>query len=522
MSRREDGRALPCPPLPKCPPRPASWLPVLVAVRPRGSPRPWRAARGWDRPRGAVPAGGDAAAGGRESAPISSAPHISSPSAVRASRTPTPFRGPRSHPSRGPAHLTPAPGLRWAHAPHPPAVGRVIDVAEHLAAVLAAVRPLPGEWCDIAAARGRVLRHPVHAVVDVPAFDASAMDGFALCFADAAAVPATLRVVADLPAGTADDPALAPGECARIMTGAPVPTDATAVVPFEDTERGLAGGLDPVTVVAAPRGPGAHIRRRGSDVRAGDPVVAAGVRLTATGIGAIAASGVGTVSVTRAARVAVVSTGSELVAPGMPMRRGQIPESNSVLLAGLAEEAGAEVVLRTSVGDEGDGPRRAIAAAEAVGADVVVFSGGVSAGAYEVVKNTLGDLMRFDRVRMQPGKPQGFGVTPGGVLLFGLPGNPVSAAVSFDLFVRPALRTLEGDAEIGWPSVRVALAGGWRARPDKTQYVPVSLDRTDPAAWIARATERGPRGLGAADGLAVLPPRESDVAPGEPVTVTLW
>lgn len=398
----------------------------------------------------------------------------------------------------------------------------MIDVAEHLAAVLEAARPLPAESHDVAAARGRVLRHPVRAAVDVPAFDSSAMDGFALRFADVTAVPATFRVVADLPAGTDLDPTLDAADAARIMTGAPVPTDATAVVPFEDTERGLAGGLDPVTVVAAPRAPGAHIRRRGSDVSAGDLVVDAGVRLTAAWIGAIAASGVGTVSVSRTARVAVVSTGSELVSPGAPMRRGQIPESNSVLLAGLAEESGAEVVLRTSVPDEGDGPRRAIAAAEAAGADVVVFSGGVSAGAYEVVKNTLGDLMRFDRVRMQPGKPQGFGVTPRGTLLFGLPGNPVSAAVSFELFVRPALRALEGDAEVGRTSTRVALAGGWRARPEKTQYVPVSLDRTDPAAWVARPTERGPRGLGAADGLAVLPPRESDVAPDELVTVALW
>ena len=163
----------------------------------------------------------------------------------------------------------------------------MIDVAEHLAAILAAVRPLEPEPRGVAEARGRVLRHPVLARVDVPGFDSSAMDGFAVREVTG---PATLRVIADLPAGTQDDPRMDAGEAARIMTGAPVPTDATAVVPFEDTERGLAGGLGDVTVLAAPRGPGAHIRRRGSDVREGDLVVADGIRLTAARLGAIAAA----------------------------------------------------------------------------------------------------------------------------------------------------------------------------------------------------------------------------------------
>ena len=395
----------------------------------------------------------------------------------------------------------------------------MINVAEHLATVLEQVVPLAPDSRAVAAARGRVLRHSVFASVDVPGFDCSAMDGFAVRDISA---PATLRVVADLPAGTDLDPRMDAGDAVRIMTGAPVPTDATAIVPFEDTERGLAGGLDAVTVLAAPRRPGAHIRRRGSGVREGELVASAGVRLTAARLGAIAAAGVGTVSVSRAPRVAVVSTGSELRPPGTPLGRGQIPESNSVLLAGLAEEAGAEVVLRTSVGDEGEGPRQAIAAAEAEGADVVVFSGGVSAGAYEVVKNTLGDLMRFTHVRMQPGKPQGFGTSVAGTLLFGLPGNPVSAAVSFELFVRPVLRALEGDADLGRETFRVALAAGRRARPERVQYVPVRVDRSDPERWVAVPTAHGTRGLGEADGLAVIPPSEKDVEAGDVVTVTRW
>ncbi|WP_292706001.1 gephyrin-like molybdotransferase Glp [Microbacterium sp. SCN 71-17] len=361
----------------------------------------------------------------------------------------------------------------------------VIAVSAHLAAILSVVEPFAPEVRPLDRARGRVLRHPVHAAVDVPGFDNSAMDGFAVRVDDVATVPATLRVVADLPAGTSRDPALRPGEAARIMTGAPVPTDATAVVPFEDTRDGLDGSLSGTDVVVVPRGPGAHIRRRGSDTPAGELVVPAGVRLSAARIAAIAASGVASVVVARAPKVAVISTGSELVAPGVPLRHGQIPESNSFLLAGLAEEAGAEVVLRASVGDEGDGPRASIAEAERLGADVVVFSGGVSAGAYEVVKNSLGDLLSFVQVAMQPARPQGFGRTPSGTLVFGLPGNPVSAAVSFEVFVRPALRALEGAPDDDRTVVRVPLAEGWRVRADRLQYVPVRLDRTDPAAWRA-------------------------------------
>lgn len=398
----------------------------------------------------------------------------------------------------------------------------VIAVSAHLAAILSAVVPLPAEERPLEHARGRVLRHPVHAAVDVPGFDNSAMDGFAVRVDDVATVPVTLRVVADLPAGTPRNPTLGPGEAARIMTGAPVPTDATAVVPFEDTRLGLDGSLSETEVLIASRGPGAHIRRRGSDTPAGAVIAPAGVRLTAARIAAIAASGTASVEIARAPRVAVISTGSELVAPGMPLRYGQIPESNSYLLAGLAEEAGAEVVLRASIADEGDGPRASIAEAERLGADVVVFSGGVSAGAYEVVKNTLGDLMRFDRVRMQPGKPQGFGSTLSGTLLFGLPGNPVSAAVSFELFVRPALGALEGAADLGRETLRVALAADRRARPERVQYVPVRLDRSDPACWTALPTAHGTRGLGEADGLAIIPPSDRDLVAGDLVTVTRW
>ncbi|MFF0910766.1 gephyrin-like molybdotransferase Glp [Microbacterium enclense] len=401
-----------------------------------------------------------------------------------------------------------------------------VDVAEHLASILAVIEPFAPADRPIAEVRGRILLAPALAAVDVPAFDNSAMDGFAVRFADVQDTPVTLRVVADLPAGTAEDPRMDAAEAARIMTGAPLPTDATAVVPFEDTRAGLAGGLEAVTVERPPRADGAHIRRRGSDVRAGDVVVAAGLRLTAGRVAALAAAGIPSVPVSRAPRVAVVSTGSELVPPGEPLQRGRIPESNSLLLAGLAEEAGADVVLRGSVDDQGDGLRRAIADAAAAGADAVVLSGGVSAGAYEVVRMSLGGVMRFSQVRMQPGRPQGFGYSPDGMLLFGLPGNPTAAAVSFELFVRPALSALEGAIDLGRPTLALRLAGSWRGRSGRTQYVPVAIDRTDPATWRAIPPAPGAggstRGFAAAGGLAVIPPDGRDREAGDAVDVMLW
>jgi molybdopterin molybdotransferase len=405
----------------------------------------------------------------------------------------------------------------------------LVPIEEHLRAVLAATGLVDVVAMPVSAARGRTLREPVRAAVDIPVFDNSAMDGFAVRYADVAdaapGAPVTLRVVADLPAGSPLDPPLGPGEAARIMTGSPVPSAATAIVPFEDSAGGLTDSLDRVEVLRAPRVTGAHVRRRGEDLRAGDELLDAGAVLGPLQLAAIAAAGVAEVVVSRMPRVAVVSTGSELVPPGTPLVRGQIPESNGELLAGLAAEAGAEVVLRLSVSDDGDGPREAIAAAELLGADAVVFSGGVSAGAYEVVKGTLGDVMAFTKLRMQPGKPQGFGRTPAGTLLFGLPGNPVSAAVSFEVFARPALLRLQGRGDLARPVLRLPAATGWRTPPGRTQYLPVTIDRSDPAAWrAAPATAGGSHlagGLGRAEAYAIVPAETSVVAAGDPVDVML-
>ncbi|HEX5859301.1 MAG TPA: gephyrin-like molybdotransferase Glp [Microbacterium sp.] len=407
------------------------------------------------------------------------------------------------------------------------------SVEQHLAVVLAAVEPLGGESVPVGGARGRTLAAPLLAAVDIPVFDNSAMDGFAVRFADVATAsaeaPVRLRVVADLPAGTDLDPPLAPGEAARIMTGSPVPSAADAIVPFEETAGGLEDSLDTVEVIRAPRAAGIHVRRRAEDARVGDELLPVGTLVGPLQAAAAAAAGVSHLTVARTPRVAIVSTGSELAAAGAPLLRGQIPESNSELLMGLALEAGAGVVLRRSVPDDGHALREVIAHADDVGADVVVFSGGVSAGAYEVVKGTLGPgrEMEFFKIAMQPGKPQGFGHMPGGALLFGLPGNPVSAAVSFEVFVRPALLALQGRTDIHRPVLRLPAAVDWRTPPGRRQYLPAALDRSDPARWTVRPATAGGSGshlaggLGRAEAYAVVPAEVGAVVAGDLVDVML-
>lgn len=403
--------------------------------------------------------------------------------------------------------------------------GELIDVEAQLATVLARVRTIETESVPIATALGRVLRAAVHARVDIPVFDNAAMDGFAVRFDDLQRLPTRLEVVADVPAGSAADPAIAPGTAARIMTGAVMPSDADTVVPFEDTGGGLADSLGVVEIERTPGARGRHVRRRGDDLRTGDTVVEPGAQLTALALQAVAAAGVPEVLVSRRPRLAVVSTGAELVAAGEPLLRGQIPESNSVLLAALAAESGAEVVLVRSVGDGGDDLVAAVAEAEAAGADALVSTGGVSAGAYEPVRTALSGTMRFTKVAMQPGKPQGFGATDGGMLLFGLPGNPVSAAVSFEVFVGPALRVMQGATGPARPALRLPAAVGWRCPAGRRQYLPVAIDRTDPAGWrVGPATGGGSGshlagGLARAEAYAVVPADVERVRAGELVDV---
>ncbi len=398
-------------------------------------------------------------------------------------------------------------------------------VEEQLETVLAQVRALPTEVRPLAEATGFTLAAAGRAANPVPAFDNSAMDGFAVRFADVATAsatgPVTLRVVADVPAGSGADPRLEPGTAARIMTGAPVPTDADTVVPFEETAGGLADSLETAVVLQAPRAEGAHVRTAGFDAAAGATVLEPGVLLGARQLSALASVGLAAVEVARRPRVAVVSTGSELVAPGEPLSRGQIPESNGILLAGLAAEAGAEILFREVVDDEGNGPAEAAARAAALGADAVIFSGGVSAGAYEAVRQSLGDAMDFVKVAMQPGKPQGFGVTAEGMLLFGLPGNPVSAAVSFEAFVRPALLRMQGRTGIHRPLRALPAGTAWRTPPGRRQSLPAVIDadgRVQPATRGGSGSHLSV-GLGAATAYAIVPAETDEVSVGDPVLV---
>lgn len=415
----------------------------------------------------------------------------------------------------------------------------MIEVEEHLTAVVALATPVPAEEIPISAAGGRVLAEDLVARLAVPPFDNSAMDGFAVRAADLTLTspePGStmtspepvegieLEVVGDIPAGAAELPPVGPGQAVRIMTGAPLPAGADAVVPVEATDQPLGDVPLPATVrVIEPVSAGRHIRRAGEDVAPGDPVLSAGQVMTPAAVSAAISVGHGSVLVRRRPRVAVLSTGTELVAPGTSPGIGQIPDSNSALLAGLAERFGAEVVLARAVSDEPDEFRRALV--EAGGADAVVTSGGVSVGAFEVVRQVTEGQVDFVTVAMQPGKPQGRGMVRVGdgrqVPMLALPGNPVSVFVSAWVFLRPLVARLAG-TDAPWRSLRVAVAQGWRTPPGRRQYAPVVFE-----SGAVRSTHRLGSGshlvasLPAAQGLAVVPAEVDEVAAGDELEVFL-
>jgi len=407
------------------------------------------------------------------------------------------------------------------------------SVDEQQAVVLAAVRVRPTEDVGLEEALGRTLAAPLRAAVPIPVFDNSAMDGFAVRAADvrgaSAAAPVRLAVTGEVPAGSSQDPPLAAGEAVRIMTGAPMPSAADTVVPVEDTQEGFGAEVGgSVHVVVAPE-PGGDVRLAGADARVGDLVLPAGVEVGALQLSAIAAAGAERLAVALRPRVAIVSTGSELVPPGGALARGQIPESNSFVLAARVREAGGDVVLRGTVGDDPSELVATLRHAAALGVDVVIMSGGVSAGAYEPVKQALGPsgAMAFDKVAMQPGKPQGFGVTPDGALLFGLPGNPVSVAVSFEVFVRPALLAMQGRTRLERERIRLPAGTGWIPPRGRRQYLPARIDRTDPGRWLVAPAHPGGSisnragGLALAEAFAIVPAEVEEVRAGDGVEVML-
>jgi molybdopterin molybdotransferase len=396
----------------------------------------------------------------------------------------------------------------------------VIAVDAHRTRILAAARPLPVVSVPLSDAHGLVLAESVGTRWPVPLFDNSAMDGYAVRRTDARD-GARLSVVADVPAGSELDPRLGAGEAARIMTGAAVPSDADAIVPLEQTDLGTAIGETPPQwiVVTSQPAPGAHIRRAGEDAAVGTIVVAAGAELGPWQLSSIAAAGHDHVTVHRRPRVAVVSTGSELVPAAATPRRGQIPESNSVLVAAAVRSAGAEVASVDSVPDDEAVLRSVL---KRLSADVIVLTGGASVGAFDVVKAVLDGVSSivFGNVAMQPGKPQGFGATDDGTLVFCLPGNPVGVAASLEMFVRPALLQLAGHSVIDRPRVVRAAAMPWRCPPGRMQVLPVVYDdRTVRPASAGGSGSHLVSSLAAAQGFALVPAETERVEEGDPVTV---
>jgi molybdopterin molybdotransferase len=342
------------------------------------------------------------------------------------------------------------------------------SVDEHRAAVAALIPPLPVITLPLADCLGLVLAEEVTAPVALPPFDNSAMDGYAVRAADVSGAgdghPVVLPVEADIPAGRTDIPTLRPGTAHRIMTGAPLPPGADAVVQVELTDAGTAR-----VAIRAEVAPGTHIRRHGEDIAKGAAALPAGTVLGAPQLGLAAAVGLATLPVFRPPRVLILSTGSELVVPGEPLLPGQIYESNSVLLAAAVREIGGTAVVLRFVPDDVAAFHSAVRSA-AGEVDLLVTSGGVSAGAYEVVKDALtGQGVEFVRVAVQPGGPQGCGRLDG-LPVVTLPGNPVSAALSFELFVRPALLGAMGHRTVDRPRARARLVSPLRSPAGKRQY----------------------------------------------------
>ncbi|ULE34255.1 molybdopterin molybdotransferase MoeA [Mycobacterium sp. IDR2000157661] len=338
-------------------------------------------------------------------------------------------------------------------------------VEEHQRVVAALLHRRAPVSVPIADALGLVLADDVVAPLSLPGFDNSAMDGYAVLADDVEAAtperPVLLPVAEDIPAGRTDLLTLEPGTAHRIMTGAMLPSGATAVVPVEATNA----ATDTVEIRAGAR-PGQHIRRAGEDVAAGNTVLRAGQVLTPAALGLAAALGLGELPVIPRQRVLVMSTGTELVAPGTPLQPGQIYESNAVMLVAAMRDAGADVMTSVMTGDDVASFRDALArhvGSDQARADLIVTTGGVSAGAYEVVKDALGagpsatsgigGSVDFVKVAMQPGMPQGAGTVAGAggpgtsgrsTPIITLPGNPVSALVSFEVFIRAPLRAAMG------------------------------------------------------------------------------
>ena len=395
------------------------------------------------------------------------------------------------------------------------------SVEEMQTAILDAMPLLEEIQVDFGDAIGAVLSRPVDAPEDLPGFDNAAVDGFAVVSADVAEVPAELNVVDDVAAGCLPSVVVTRGNASRIMTGAPVPTGADAIIPVEDVEMTT---HDRVRILEPGR-IGDNIRPAGGNVRAGSRVFGVGLRVEARHASVMASMGILPL-VRRRPIVAIMSTGDELVPPSTPvLDPGIVRDSNRTLIAGLLAELGVEVIDFGIVPDDAEAFGSALD--EAAGAaDVIVTSGGVSMGAYDVVKLTLRErgTVDFLRIAMQPGKPLGFG-TVSGVPFFGLPGNPVSVFVSFEQFVRPALLSMMGANRLFRDRVAAVLDDGVSTNPEKTVFVRVVTERDGAGLWHARRSggqsSNVLSALAFADALAVVPVGTDRVEPGGAVELEM-
>lgn len=390
--------------------------------------------------------------------------------------------------------------------------------------VLAEVVPVPGESVALEDCLGRVTAEEIESAIAIQPFHNSAMDGYALRAGDTAGEQPRLRLVGESRAGHPADVPVGEGEAIWISTGAMLPQGADAVLAVEDAaEEG--GFLLPQRAVAA----GEHVRRAGEDVEAGEALIAPGRRIGAAEVAVLAAAGVPEVECAARPRVTVLGSGDELVPPGERLGPGQIHDSNSFALAALVREAGGELARVGRLPDEPEGTRRTIA--DSLDCDALLVAGGVSVGRHDHVKHALAELgvqERFWRVRMRPGGPTWFGVLlrdgARPTLVFGLPGNPVSAMVTFHLFARPALRAMQGlDPLLG--RTRAALTTTYRKKPGKTHYLRCRLELAD-EGWRAHLTRESQgshvlTSMLGAEALAVIPAEREEVAAGEQIEIEL-
>jgi len=407
----------------------------------------------------------------------------------------------------------------------------LISVEEALAEILSHVRPLEPERVPILEALGRVLAEVIVSDIDIPPFDNSAMDGYAVRAADVAGVPARLAVRGSVAAGYVAGARLEPGTAIRIMTGAPLPDGADAVIPFEETsdadrtkEARLAAPAAEIEVRVAVTA-GDHVRPAGEDVRRGEQVMAPGRAIRAQEVGVLASLGRTTALVHRRPRVAILATGDELLEVHEPLAPGKIRNSNEYTNTALVTRTGG-VPIRLGIARDTAGELTAkIREGLAQGADLFLTSGGVSVGDYDVVKDVLGaeGRMQFWQVNMRPGKPLAFGLLPGGVPLIGLPGNPVSAMVSFEQFARPAILKMLGHSDLVKPTIQAILDDPLSTSGRRT-FARVVVTRRE-GRYHARST--GEQGSGIltsmarANGLAIVPEGVAYLPAGSEVTVQM-